>query len=77
MTKWMPEVGSVIAAFLPQEVVRATIKHYIDEDTVDVVLDAQPPMSKSHNYRFKQTVRLTRRKARPQGEKWASEDCEE
>lgn len=76
MTKWMPEVGAVIPVHLPQEVTRGEVKEYLDDDTLDAVLNVAPPLSKAHNYRFKQTVRLTRRRAQPAGEKWASEDVE-
>lgn len=74
--KWMPEIGSVIPVSLPQEIVRAEIKSYVDDDTLEAVLNVQPPMSKSHNYRFRQTVRVMRRKAEPSGEKWVTEDSD-
>lgn len=74
--RWMPEIGSIIAVTLPQEIVRGEIKSYVDDDTLDVILNVQPPMSKSHNYRFKQTVRVMRRKAQPAGDKWVTEDSE-
>lgn len=71
--KWKPEVGSTIPVHLPQEIVRAEIKAYVDDDTIDAKLNVQPPLSKGHNYRFNQTVRVYRQKAEPAGERWVAE----
>lgn len=76
-TKWMPAVGSIISVTLPEEIVRGTVTKKVNDDTLDVKLDVQPTMGKSHNYRFRQTVRVMRRKAQPTGEKWITEDVEE
>lgn len=73
--KWMPGVGSVIAVFLPQEIVRGEVMRYLDDDTMEAKLNMQPPMAKAHSYRFKQTVKLTRQKAEPTGERWMTEDA--
>lgn len=75
--KWLPEIGSHIVACLPQENVRSEVLRYIDDDTMEVHLNVMPPMSKSHNYRFRQKVVLLRRKAEPAGEKWVTADSEE
>lgn len=69
-TKWMPEVGSVIPVHLPQEVVRGEILRYLDDDTIEVHLNVQPPLSKAHGYYFKQKAILHRAKLIPSGEKW-------
>ncbi len=71
MSKWKPEPGAIIPVHLPQEIVRAEVKEYLDDDTMIATLNAQPPLSKAHNYRFRQNVKLFRMKAEPQGEKWA------
>lgn len=73
--KWMPAPGAVVAVCLPQEIVRGEVKAYIDDDTMDVVLNVMPPMSKSHNYRFRQTVRVMRRKALTTGDNWMTQDA--
>ena len=74
--KWMPEVGSVIAVALPQEIIRGEVLKYLDDDTIEAKLNVQSPLSKSHNYRFKQVIKVMRRKAEPSGDKWATEDVD-
>lgn len=75
MNKWAPEIGSIIPAHLPQEIVRGEVTRYFDDDSLEVVLNVQPPMGKSHNYKFRQKITLMRRKAEPAGERWVSEDA--
>jgi hypothetical protein len=75
-TKWMPPVGSIISVTLPEEIVRGTVTKKVNDDTLDVKLDVQPTMGKSHSYRFRQTVRVMRRKAQPSGDRWITEDVE-
>ncbi len=75
MSKWMPAVGATIPVYLPQEIVRGEVKEYLDDDTLIASLNVQPPLSKGHNYRFRQNVKLFRQRAEPAGECWKSEDA--
>lgn len=74
---WKPKPGASVNAQLPQEIIQAQVVRYINNNTMEAKLCLRPPLSKSHNYRFNQTITLHRRRAQPVGEKWVTEDSEE
>ncbi len=72
--KWLPDIGQVITAYLPFEMVRAVVEQHIDADTIQVRLSVQPPMGKGHSYRFRNLVTLHRQPGQPAGERWVADD---
>src|SRR5258708_1681723 len=56
---FIPAVDSQLTIDLPGERTRATVKRVVDQDRVIVELTTMP-MSKSHQYRFKDTVAVRR-----------------
>jgi hypothetical protein len=74
--KWLPAIGNEVSLHLPQEIIRAEVVGYRDEDTMDVLLSIQPPLAKAHNYRYKQRVVAHRAPAQPSGERWKTEDAD-
>lgn len=75
MAKWIPSKGEVISVYLPQEIVRGSVIKRVNDDTLVVALDCNPPMGKSHNYRSKQQVTVRRYPGVPTGDRWATEDA--
>ena len=74
MKLWTPSVGSQVTAHLPNETVRATVAKIVSKNDIEVVLDVQHPLAKSHGYRFKQRVTLHRKPMQPQGTKWEADE---
>lgn len=74
MKLWTPAVGSVVTAHLPNETIRATVSKIIGRNTIQVILDVQHPLAKSHSFRFKQQVTLHRKPMEPQGTKWEADE---
>ena len=72
--KWMPLPGTIITSYLPNETVRATVMKKIASDCIEVVLNVQHPLAKSHNFRFNQKVMLYRAPMQPTGEKWETKE---
>ena len=68
--KWMPTIGSLVTAYLPTETLRATVMKHLTQDSIEVILDVQPPLAKSHTYRYRQKIVLHRAPMQPIGEKW-------
>ena len=71
--QWRPDIGSTISAYLPHEIVRAQVVSHVDENTISVKL-TQPPLAKTHNYRYNQTVSLHRVDNLPMGFRWEADE---
>ncbi len=71
---WMPDIGSEITAYLPQETIRAVVEKHVDKDSLVAKLSVNPPLAKSHNYRFNHSVTLHRRPGEFGGEKWVADE---
>lgn len=70
---WMPPVGSMISAYLPHEIIRAQVVKEINNETIQVKI-VQPPLSKTHTYRYNQLVELHRVPNPPMGYRWESDE---
>jgi len=70
-----PEIGTIIVAHLPFECLRATVlAHPEDPNTIQVALNVQAPLSKAHNFRYKQKVTLVRGQNMLKQEVWGVEE---
>lgn len=66
---WIPGENTELTIRLPGEITRATVTKVVDPNTLIVELTSVP-MSKTHNYRFRDLLAVRRKKDYLQNETW-------